>query len=254
MRRRQGGLGSEPQTSHSLSTTPTPATADWLSTQLERGSAWGSVSRGAAFAAALGAATAAAGVGGGLVYDDRALVIENQDLRPSTLWTALVFHDFWGTSLDDPRSHTSWRPVTVATLKLNFHAHELEPSGYHTVNLVLHASVCAMVVLVAKRCGIGGKLWQPSAVCGMLFAVHPAHGAIPALETHLYAHRLHVLSRTSCSFYTRANVMIWPQLRLWPTWPVGPSFCLPYSRSSRSCASPAPAFLLSTALVLRSGP
>ena len=189
MRRRRGGLHVEAaaQTSSHSELSTTASAPDWLSTQLERGGASGSVSRGAAFAAALGAATGVAGLGGGLVYDDRALVIENQDLRPSTPWTALVFHDFWGTSLDDPRSHTSWRPVTVATLKLNFHAHELEPGGYHTVNLVLHASVCAMVVLVAKRCGIGGKQWQPSALCGMLFAVHPVHGAFPA---QLFAHGL----------------------------------------------------------------
>lgn len=150
---------------------------DWLSKHLEHaGACCGSAPRAAALAAALGLATCSAGLGGGLLYDDRALVIENQDLRPSTAWTALIFHDFWGTPLDDARSHTSWRPATVATLKLNFHAHELEPGGYHAVNLVIHASVCAMVVLVSKRCGIGGQSWQPSVLCGLLFAVHPVHG------------------------------------------------------------------------------
>jgi hypothetical protein len=184
MRRRRAGVGTVAAetslgSSSSFSTT-TAAPSDWLSVQLERASACGSVGRAAAFAGALGAATGGAGLGGGLLYDDRALVIKNEDLRPSTPWTALLFHDFWGTSLDDPRSHTSWRPVTVATLKLNFHTHQLEPSGYHAVNLALHASVCAMVVLAAKRCGIGGQQWQPSALCGVLFAVHPVHGALPA--------------------------------------------------------------------------
>ncbi len=205
-RRRRAGVDTATETplGPSASTaSKTPVPSDWLSLQLERASACGSVCRAAAFAAALGAATSWAGLGGGLLYDDRALVIKNQDLRPSTPWTALLFHDFWGTSLDDPRSHTSWRPVTVATLKLNFHTHELEPGGYHAVNLALHAFVCALVVLVAKRCGIGGQQWQSAALCGVLFAVHPVHGALLAHfmsgreQRHVYPGCCHVLSSTS---------------------------------------------------------
>lgn len=136
-------------------------------------------------AAALGVACCSAALGGGLLYDDRALIVENQDLRPSSPWLGLIAHDYWGTPLDDPRSHTSWRPVTVASLKLNFHAHELSAAGFHVVNLGLHACVCALVVLTAHRCGVGGSAtvdgtagrqrWQPSALCGLVFAVHPVH-------------------------------------------------------------------------------
>jgi hypothetical protein len=182
MRQRRAGAESKRAASGSASSASS-ASASLVAASsegwLERA---GSVGRGAAAAAALGAFTAAAaGLGGGLLYDDRALVVENQDLRPSSAWSALITHDFWGTPLDDPRSHTSWRPVTVATLKLNFHVHELAPLGYHAVNLALHACVCAMVVLVAHRCGIGGQRWQPSALCGLLFAVHPVHGACTCL-------------------------------------------------------------------------
>lgn len=177
MRRRRGGSDVATRPVHPPTSPLIVAPPYFFSQLLHRVSVGGSVKGGAVCAAALGAATASAGLGGGLVYDDRALVVENQDLRPSNPWRALLYHDFWGTSLDDPRSHTSWRPVTVATLKMNYHIHQLDPSGYHAINLVLHAFVCAMVVLVAKRCGIGGHQWQPSALCGMLFAVHPVHGA-----------------------------------------------------------------------------
>ena len=127
-------------------------------------------------AAALGVGCCAAGLGGGLLYDDRALVIENQDLRPQAGWASLLVHDYWGTPLEDPRSHTSWRPVTVASLKLNYHAHELAPAGFHAVNLALHGCVCALVVLAARCCGVGGARsgWGP-ALCGLLFAAHPVH-------------------------------------------------------------------------------
>ena len=201
MRRRRGGTkSSQNRTSTgNIYTSPTPD--DWLSDSLERASAAGSVPRAAAFAAALGAATGAAGLRGGFLYDDRALVVENQDLRPSTPWRDLVFHDFWGTPLDDPRSHTSWRPVTVATLKANFHLYELEPASYHAVNLALHAFVCAMVVLVAHRCGIGGQQWQPSALCGMLFAVHPVHGEPCVLVSPRDSHPVDPVNPLMCAIY-----------------------------------------------------
>ena len=36
---------------------------------------------------------------GELVFnDDRKAIVENEDLRPSSPWTNLLWHDFWGAS------------------------------------------------------------------------------------------------------------------------------------------------------------
>jgi hypothetical protein len=151
---------------------------------------WSTTTTSAAAAAALGIGCCYTSLEAQLVYDDRALVVENEDLRPSTPWMQLLAHDYWGTALSDPRSHTSWRPVTVASLKANFHACGLEPAPYHATNLALHGCNCALVVyataglLLAERsnseetaatAGAGGRRMVQSLLTGLLFAAHPVH-------------------------------------------------------------------------------
>ena len=36
----------------------------------------------------------------GFVWDDRAAIIANADLRPTAPWSDLLKHDFWGTPLN----------------------------------------------------------------------------------------------------------------------------------------------------------
>ena len=115
----------------------------------------------------------------GFLYDDRALVTENEDLRPASTWAQLLVHDYWGTPLSDPRSHTSWRPATVASLKLNFHLAGLEPWPYHATNLALHACVCALVTVAAAASTFPGETAsgcrRRTLLSGLVFAAHPIH-------------------------------------------------------------------------------
>ena len=53
-------------------------------------------------------------------------------------------NDFWGTPMNKEQSHKSYRPLTVLTFRLNYLVHELEPLGYHLVNIILHAGVTIM--------------------------------------------------------------------------------------------------------------
>ena len=39
------------------------------------------------------------------------------------------------------QSHKSYRPVTVLTFRLNYLLHQLQPLGFHLVNLLLHTVV-----------------------------------------------------------------------------------------------------------------
>ena len=108
----------------------------------------------------------------GIVFDDEAAIAWNKDLRPTSPWTNLLRHDFWGGSLTHPSSHKSYRPLCAATFKLNYLIHELQPMGYHLVNVLLHSAVCYLYVLL---CGvIFGDVW-PALIAGLLFAVHPIH-------------------------------------------------------------------------------
>ena len=108
----------------------------------------------------------------GLCYDDLPAIIENQDLRPNQSWYNLLSNDFWGVPMVSEGSHKSYRPLCVATFRLNYLLAELEPMGYHLVNILLHGVVCYLYVhLVSLVCS---EVW-PALIAGLLFAVHPIH-------------------------------------------------------------------------------
>ena len=108
----------------------------------------------------------------GLVYDDEDAISWNRDLRPSTPWSFLLVHDFWGTPLVSQLSHKSYRPLCVATFRLNYLWHGLAPMGYHVVNVGLHAVVCYLYV---QLCVLIFKNIWPALLAGLLFASHPIH-------------------------------------------------------------------------------
>ena len=108
----------------------------------------------------------------GLVFDDEPAIKWNNDLRPNAPWSNLLVHDFWGTSMENPTSHKSYRPLCVATFRLNYLLHDLQPMGYHLVNVLLHSAVCYLYV---QLCGVlFSEVW-PALIAGLLFAVHPIH-------------------------------------------------------------------------------
>ena len=108
----------------------------------------------------------------GLCFDDDAAIENNQDLRPNVSWSNLVKNDFWGTPIESNDSHKSYRPLCVATFRLNYLLHELQPMGYHLVNILLHGAVCYLYV---QLCGLVFSQVWPSLIAGLLFAVHPIH-------------------------------------------------------------------------------
>ncbi|CAL8071634.1 unnamed protein product [Calicophoron daubneyi] len=107
----------------------------------------------------------------GFVFDDASAVRDNQDLRPSTNWTDLFKNDFWGTPMNQERSHKSYRPITVLTFRLNYMLSGLNPSGYHIANVILHASIG---VLFFKLCSIF-LTSEGAFVAALYFAAHPVH-------------------------------------------------------------------------------
>ncbi|GLH05530.1 Protein O-mannosyl-transferase TMTC3 [Gryllus bimaculatus] len=107
----------------------------------------------------------------GLVFDDLSAIRDNRDLRPHVPLKNIFFNDFWGTPIHKEQSHKSYRPLCVLTFRWNYALHQLEPMGYHLVNMLLHSVVCLMYY---RMC----SLFLPeisSFVAAMLFAVHPIH-------------------------------------------------------------------------------
>nr|CAH8869678.1 unnamed protein product [Trichobilharzia regenti] len=73
--------------------------------------------------------------------------------------------------MTEERSHKSYRPFTVLTFKANFLLHELNPFGYHAVNILLHTIV---VLLFYKLC-LCYLHKEAALLSAMLFSAHPVH-------------------------------------------------------------------------------
>lgn len=57
-------------------------------------------------------------LGGDFVHDDLSAITGNRDITDPTAGTwDFLYNDFWGTSLLDPKSHKSYRPLTILTFK-----------------------------------------------------------------------------------------------------------------------------------------
>ena len=111
----------------------------------------------------------------GFVWDDRAAILNNIDIRTDESYvTDLLYHDFWGNNITSSTSHKSYRPITVLTFRLNYYFGQFEPSGYHLVNVVLH-TVSAALVLRCARIVLGATTTHGSLYAALLFAVHPVH-------------------------------------------------------------------------------
>ncbi|XP_072045716.1 protein O-mannosyl-transferase TMTC3-like [Amphiura filiformis] len=107
----------------------------------------------------------------GFVFDDSSAIVNNKDLLPSTPIWNIFKNDFWGTPMHKEESHKSYRPLCVLTFRLNYVLHELDPVGYHLVNVILHGIVCVLVMRVCRHFFDD----RPSFMAAVLFAVHPIH-------------------------------------------------------------------------------
>jgi hypothetical protein len=105
----------------------------------------------------------------------RRAILSNPDVIGHTAIEALFENDFWGTPLSDPGSHGSYRPLCVATFRLNYAFSGFKPWSYHLLNVILHCTATALVVITAKRILPHFCIKVGSIVAGLTFAVHPIH-------------------------------------------------------------------------------
>lgn len=97
---------------------------------------------------------------GGFIWDDDLYVINNQFLRNldglKKIWL--------------PGFTPQYYPLTYTTFWLEFHIWGLWPTGYHLVNVLLHASNAILLGIALRTLAIPGA-WFGAA----LFALHPVH-------------------------------------------------------------------------------
>jgi tetratricopeptide (TPR) repeat protein len=102
----------------------------------------------------------------GFTMDDELYILRNRQVTDPSL--KLLFEANGASNV--------FRPVTFATLALNWMAAGYKPFGYHLINLLLHAGVVVLLLLVLRSVlaglGDGGLI---SFAAAILFAVHPIH-------------------------------------------------------------------------------
>lgn len=107
-------------------------------------------------------------------------------------WKDAFTRDFWGTPMNEPQSHKSFRPITTLTFKLNWlladHLGTLDNMDevthyFHVVNILLHGINSALVAEAAAfvfddAAVLGGMddgdVWAQF-LTGLIFAIHPVH-------------------------------------------------------------------------------
>ena len=136
---------------------------------------------GGVAAAVVASAVYANTLGHGFVFDDVQNIVQNRWIR-STTHLAEIFSSH--AAGFDPRFVTSYyRPLMHVAYLMTYSLAGLSPAVFHAVNVLLHAAVSFLAVILAgsllERLGpdetpAGGPMCLPLLV-GLMFATHPAH-------------------------------------------------------------------------------
>jgi tetratricopeptide (TPR) repeat protein len=123
----------------------------------------------AILAAALGALVFANSLGNDFAYDDVHIITENEGIHSLEALPGALVAPYWPGRYGEQLG--LWRPTTTLLLGLEYAVAGENPALYHVVNVVAHAVMTALVVLMlAELMSLAGAL-----AAGLLFAVHPVH-------------------------------------------------------------------------------
>ncbi len=134
----------------------------------------GPSSKRTATAAALVATLAIAAYSGTLVHgfalDDGPEVVDNAHVRSLASVVTVFTASSWAGAGD--ASVPMYRPLTTLSYSLNYALGGLDPFGFHLANVLLHAVVCVLVLLLGIHVGMG---LPAASAAAALFAVMPVH-------------------------------------------------------------------------------
>ncbi len=97
----------------------------------------------------------------GWIWDDDDYVTHNDTLRDLDGLRRIWF---------EVGATPQYYPLVHTTFWLEYRLWGLEPAGYHTVNVLLHALNALLLWRLLRRLGVPGAWWA-----GLLFALHPVH-------------------------------------------------------------------------------
>jgi Tfp pilus assembly protein PilF len=98
-----------------------------------------------------------------LNFDDQVYVTDNPQVRAGLTWNTVVWTFRTPEALD-------WHPMTWLSYALDSQMFGLNPAGYHTTSVLLHAANAVLLFLLLESAT--GLAWRSLAVAA-LFALHP---------------------------------------------------------------------------------
>jgi len=120
--------------------------------------------------AAVAFAAYAGTLGHGFALDDGPEVVDNAHVRSLSGATTVFTSSSWAGAGD--AAVPMYRPLTTLSYSLNYALGGFAPFGFHLANVVLHALVCVLVLLLGLHLGLA----LPAAAVGaLIFAVLPVH-------------------------------------------------------------------------------
>jgi protein O-mannosyl-transferase len=169
-------------------------------------------------------------------YDDDLYVSENAHVQQALQWDSIRWA-FTTTSV------ANWHPLTWISYELDWQLFHQNPTGYHYVNVLLHATnACLLFLLLLQATGFLWRSW----IVAALFAFHPINVEsvawiaewknllsmffflIALIAYRWYAQRPSVARYASVGALFALGLMTKPQvitlplvLLLWDYWPLG---------------------------------
>jgi len=107
---------------------------------------------------------------GAFVWDDDSFIANNEWIKDTENAGIFFTPQYW--EHHHPGAKGRYRPLRTLSFLVNYYLGELNPYGYHLLNLVFHISNALLVFLVARI--IIGNLWGALGA-GLIFAAHPVN-------------------------------------------------------------------------------
>jgi tetratricopeptide (TPR) repeat protein len=111
-------------------------------------------------------------LGGGFVWDDAPLIVDNSRIQRPGEYVRILTASFWETGDQHDRFRAFFRPVVSLSYAADYALWGARPFGFHLTNLLLHFGCCWLVYRIGLREPIPRRAALAAAA---LFAVHPVH-------------------------------------------------------------------------------
>ena len=111
------------------------------------------------------------------VYDDKSVIVENElvkDIHNIPLIFTTSYWEGYHWEGVEKNEQSLYRPLVIFSYALNYLINDLNPFGYHLINLLIHIINSILTFLICLYLFESWR-WVSSLVVSLIFATHPIH-------------------------------------------------------------------------------